>query len=337
MKKEKNSLWQFFASVRLALFTFFILASASIIGTIIEQNQPYAKYVQIYGPKLTRLFQLLDFTDMYRSWWFTTLLVVFCLNLVVCTIERFPNIWRIVTMDNLDTEPDRVGKMPHHAALRTDRPVGETAAAIKKVLTGAGWNALERSRDGSTLLFAQKGAWTRLGVIGVHVSILFIFVGAIIGSHFGFKGSVMIPEGSSTDTVYLFDEAATPVRLPFLVRCDRFHISFYDSGMPKEYRSDLTVIQNGRKVLSKSIVVNDPLHCGGITFYQSRYEGTQQLLATLKDRQTGKQARFDVPARQEIRWPDEGVAFGVVNVEGPDPRGQYRFKVWFNDGKGAAS
>ncbi|MEJ2032125.1 MAG: cytochrome c biogenesis protein ResB, partial [Deltaproteobacteria bacterium] len=98
MKKEKNSLWQFLASVRLALFTFFIIAAASIFGTVIPQNQPYEKYVQIYGPKVAELFRVLNFTDMYNSVWFLALLAVFSMNLIVCTIDRFPNIWRLVTM-----------------------------------------------------------------------------------------------------------------------------------------------------------------------------------------------------------------------------------------------
>jgi cytochrome c biogenesis protein len=337
MKKEKNSLWQSLASVRLALFTFFILATASIIGTIIPQNQPYGKYVQAYGPKLTKFFQLLDFTDMYNSWWFIGLLLLFSINLVVCTIDRFPNIWRLVTMDNLDTETSRIEKMPHSAILGTDKSPADAAAAVNKVLAGAGWKTAERASEGGTLLFAQKGAWTRLGVIGVHVSILVIFIGAIIGSVFGFKGSVMIPEGSAVDRIYQYDEAHTPILLGFQVRCDKFDISFYDSGMPKEYRSDLTVIKDGQEVYSKSIVVNDPMQYGGLTFYQSSYQGTQQLLANIENRQTGNRAGFTVPPRQEMKWPEEGVNFGVVNVEGPDFRGQYRFKIWFSDGQGSPS
>ncbi|MEJ2690993.1 MAG: cytochrome c biogenesis protein ResB [Deltaproteobacteria bacterium] len=337
MKKEKNSLWQFLASVRLALFTFFIIAAASIFGTVIPQNQPYEKYVQIYGPKVAELFRVLNFTDMYNSVWFLALLAVFSMNLIVCTIDRFPNIWRLVTMDNLDIDPSRVEKMSRRAILRTDKPAGEAAAEVKRVLADAGWKTEERSREGGTLLFAQKGAWTRLGVIGVHMSILIIFVGAIIGSIFGLKGSIMLPEGSATDQIYQFGQAHTSFPLGFTVRCDNFDISFYDSGMPKEYRSDLTVIKNGKDVYSKSIVVNDPMHYGGFTFYQASYQPTQQLLAKIQDLQTGKLAAFTVPLGQEIKWPEKGVDFGVINQEGPDFRGRYRFKIWFSDGKGSPS
>ncbi|MBI4793094.1 MAG: cytochrome c biogenesis protein ResB, partial [Deltaproteobacteria bacterium] len=38
MSNDKNSIWSFFASVKLALFVLFFLASASVIGTVIPQN-----------------------------------------------------------------------------------------------------------------------------------------------------------------------------------------------------------------------------------------------------------------------------------------------------------
>jgi cytochrome c biogenesis protein len=41
--------------------------------------------------------------------------------------------------------------------------------------------------------------------------------------------------------------------------------------MPKEYKSWLTVIKDGKEILTKSISVNDPLTYEGITFYQANY------------------------------------------------------------------
>jgi cytochrome c biogenesis protein len=41
--------------------------------------------------------------------------------------------------------------------------------------------------------------------------------------------------------------------------------------MPKDFRSWLTIIENGKEMLRKEITVNDPLRYNGITFYQSSY------------------------------------------------------------------
>jgi cytochrome c biogenesis protein len=337
MKKDDNTVWQFLASVRLALFTLFLLAVVSIIGTIVPQGKPIEHYVEQYGENLANLFHVLDFTNMYSSWWFTSLLLLFSFNLVVCTIDRFPSIWRLVTMDNLTTGVERIDKMPERTVFHTDRPVAETVAEIRSIFGEAGWKTEERAGEGSTLIFSQKGAWTRLGVIAVHMSILVIFAGAIIGSVFGFKASIMLPEGSTTEYVFLHDKENTRIPLGFQLRCDAFDIAFYDSGMPREYRSDLTVLKDGREVYSKSIVVNDPMDYGGLRFYQSSYQATQQLLASIKNQKTTTGYRFQVPIRQEIKWPAENVAFGITAVDGPDFRGKYRYKIWFSEGQGSPS
>ncbi|MCI5123269.1 MAG: hypothetical protein D3925_02015 [Candidatus Electrothrix sp. AR5] len=44
--KSKNPIWAFLASVKLALLLIALLASTSIIGTVIEQNKPAEHYVE---------------------------------------------------------------------------------------------------------------------------------------------------------------------------------------------------------------------------------------------------------------------------------------------------
>ncbi len=42
------------------------------------------------------------------------------------------------------------------------------------------------------------------------------------------------------------------IPLGFDIRCDNFDVEFYDdSDMPKEYKSWLTIIKDGREVLKK--------------------------------------------------------------------------------------
>jgi cytochrome c biogenesis protein len=111
MKKDKNIFWEFFASVKLALFSFFTLAFASIVGTIIPQNESPVVYIQKYGETTAEIFRLLNIPDMYNSWWFVCLLGLFSINLIVCSIERLPTVWKLVTMDNLAAKVNRLEKM----------------------------------------------------------------------------------------------------------------------------------------------------------------------------------------------------------------------------------
>ncbi len=56
------------------------------------------------------------------------------------------------------------------------------------------------------------------------------------------------------------------------MRLDRFTLASYPNGMPKEYRSDLSVWEQGLEKMKASVRVNDPFTYKGITFYQSSWD-----------------------------------------------------------------
>ncbi len=337
--KKGNSLWNFFASVKLALVTLFVLAVASIIGTIVPQKEEAARYVELYGKNIANFFQLLDIQDMYNSWWFVSMLVLFSLNLIVCTIERLPHIWKVVTQDNLaTTNADRLGKMAMHRIFRGQMAMDQATSAVQQIMQAAGWPVSQADKDGGTLFFSQKGAYTRLGVIIVHISILVIFTGALIGSFYGYKASVLIPEGGSTSQVYQSNKEHTAIPLAFTVRCDDFQLTYYDTGMPKEYRSNLAVVKDNKEVYTKSIVVNDPMQYGGLTFYQSSYQPVEgQFSVQITNENTKAEQKFIISPRQENKWLTESVTFGITDMSGPDMMKRYQYKIWFSDSKSGPS
>src|SRR5512145_502353 len=91
-----DKVWKFFTSLKLAITVIIILAVGSILGTIVEQNQPLEKYRQVYGDGTIRLFDAAGLFDMYHSWWFLLLLVLFTVNLACCTLDRLPRVVRTV-------------------------------------------------------------------------------------------------------------------------------------------------------------------------------------------------------------------------------------------------
>ncbi|MCL7487898.1 MAG: cytochrome c biogenesis protein ResB [Desulfobulbaceae bacterium] len=341
--QKKNPFWALFSSVKLALFLLFILAATSIIGTVVQQNKPPQFYVEVYGPNLARLMQTLSIPDMYNSWWFMILLALFSLNLIVCSLERIPNAWRLVTMDNLATAPERLQKMGMRKAVPVQGTVSESVEKTASFLADKGWKTDRRDLENGTLLFSQKGGWTRFGVYVVHSSILIILLGAIIGSPrlansllgnplFAFKGGVNIPETQQTDVIYSF-LTQKPLPLGFTVRCDSFDIHYYPNGMVKDYVSILTVLENGQEVLTKKVVVNEPLIYNGITFYQSSYQPYQDFILTVKSEETGLTTTDLVPYAKQVTWKEGGARFGIINME---RRGEAvsRFKIWFTDDQG---
>jgi cytochrome c biogenesis protein len=266
-----DRVWNFFISVRVAIFTLIALAVASIFGTIVEQNLPPEKYHQIYEDWAYALMDRINLFDMYHSWWFLALLVLFTVNLTCCTLDRFPKVLKTVrnprTMldDGLEKSLSLVDRWK-----KKGKP-SEWAPPYVEALSSVFARPRVTEQAGEIHLYAERGVASRFGVYVTHLSIIIIFIGAIIGNVVGFKGYVNIPEGESVTQV--------PVRggtrmqdLGFTLRCNSFRVETYPSGQPKAYISDLSVIEGGREVLrKKDVVVNDPLQYKGIWFYQSSY------------------------------------------------------------------
>lgn len=331
---KTNIFWKFFSSVKLALFTLGCLAITSILGTVIPQKEAVEFYVKNYGVKTAQFFQILDIPEMYTSWWFLSLLGLLTANLIICSIDRFPTVWRQITRDNLEIPIHRIEKNRLSATRTTTNTLQATTDILLSLLPRKGWKADIRQRDEATLLFAQKAPWSRIGVYLVHLSILVIFAGAIYGQLTGFKGSIMLPELQSSDKVYTFENDQA-IDLGFTVRCERFEIEFYSNNMPKEYRSRLTILENDTLVLQKDIEVNHPLRYKGITFYQSSYQGFSDFLFTVTP-EDDQSHNFTGQYQKEIIWEENNIRFGIINMEAIRDR-VVRMKIWFNDSKGASS
>jgi cytochrome c biogenesis protein len=333
--KNKNTVFSFFASVKLALVTLSLLSVTSIIGTVIPQKETIDWYIQNYSDTTARIFQVLDIPDMYNSWWFLGLLGILATNLIICSIDRFPGVWKQIKADNLATNLKRLRRMRLSSTWTSDKSRESLSTKLSNSLASRGWKTKQRQRDNALLLFAQKGAMTRTGVYIVHTSILVIFIGAIIGEMYGFKGSVMLPETQSTNSIYQF-ETEKPIDLGFTLRCDRFDIEFYDSGMPKAYRSKLSIFENEKLIIEKDIVVNDPLTYKGITFYQASYQGYDNFILTITNQQSGVSETSTMPFQQQMSLTQHKGKIGIINAE---TTGQTvtRMKVWFKDDLGPAS
>ena len=356
--KSKNPVWAFFASVQLALLLIGLLASTSIIGTVVQQNKPPEHYIQQWGETSAQIIHKLNLDDMYNSAWFLLLLGAFSLNLIVCSLDRIPTVIRIVNKDNLQTKPDRLLKMKLQQAHALTASTPEKAKQqVAAYLARKGWKSDSRDKEEGTLFFAQKGGWTRYGVYVVHISILVVLLGAIIGSstvakkvlgnpNFAFKGGVMLPETRETDRIFSYADDSE-ILLGFRVRCNYFDIHFYDNGMPKDYLSGLTVLDaQGNEVLETTIEVNKPLTYKGVTFYQSSYNEMHTPIIKLTDKETGVKHVFPVdPNDYDVvhSWK-KGDGKGMLRIQSVrsmtlpgSQKSDTELKIWLMDGDGPPS
>jgi cytochrome c biogenesis protein len=280
-KKDKtflDKIWDFFASVKFAIVIFAFISITSIIGTILEQKAEPAANIQLLArlfgeslaPTLFNVFNKLGFLNMYHSWWFTALLILFSANIVICSLDRLPRIWKLVNDPVRPMKEEQLKKFIIYREIVLNGKPDKVRDFISDAIKSAGFHYAETKEEKGYQFFSQKGKYSRLGVYITHFSILIVLLGAIIGVLFGFKGYLNLPEGAVSNEAYSGTNKVFP--LHFDIRCDNFDVEFYGrSDMPKEYKSWLTVIKNGREVLKKSIAVNDPLTYEGITFYQASY------------------------------------------------------------------
>jgi len=304
-----DRLWELLCSLRLTLFVLIVLALTSIIGTIIPQGQPEAAYLSFYSEKVYRLFKALDLIDMYRSWWFVGLLALMTLNLIACTINRFPRSWRLVRRPQRLADESLLRALSLREEFVSRRSPDELRSALVAVVQRR-FRRPDLSESGDRFcLFAQKGALSRFGAYLVHASIIVILLGAIIGMYWGIKGVANIPEGAAT-SVALSRTTGAEVPLGFTVRCDDFSVSYYDDNRtPREFKSHLTILENGQPVAGYTkvpVVVNSPLHYKGWTFYQASYgvAGEPDFVFRVQARAGGEEKEIRAPFNRPVPLPD---------------------------------
>lgn len=339
MTFKDNSTMEFFSSVRFGVLIISLLAVTSIIGTILPQGQPLGFYMEKYGQVNAIIMEILGLSNTYSSIWFKFLLLILCLNLIVCSVQRLPQVFKLINKDNLSADLAKI-KRNRDKILFTAKSDQQTVATVVQTVLGRkNWKMDARAHADHLLLFAEKCAWSRLGAYLVHISILVIIVGAVIGNTFGFKAFVMVPEGGTTGTVTDQKNQQSLISLPFILRCDGFDIENYPNGMPKEYRSDLVALEEGKEVAKKRITVNDPFNHAGLTFYQSSYEPipdqytvqlTKQSASTEKDPQSGTEEKYYVKAKIKNAGKDNRVRFEIVAASS-DGHGHGPYKIWFDD------
>ena len=320
-----DTVWGFFASVRLTIILLLSLAGTSIIGTFIPQNKQPMEYLQAFGEFGFRLLSALDFFDMYRSWWFRLLILMLVMNIVVCSIERLASLSKIIFVKTPSFKRSRFQKARHRSTFDDERrPETLKTLYLPALKRQFSYTRAEETSDGDICLYAEKWRWTRIGVYIVHLSIVVLLIGSLVGSIFGFEGFVNIPENETVDSIFL-RQSGKAYQLPFSIRCDDFDVSFYDNGAPKEFRSSLTILENGQPTLQKDIIVNDPLRYRGINLFQSSYgkmapddghdhvEPPEEVELRITDKASGRTMTRKAAIGETVDLPD---GLGTLKIAG---------------------
>ncbi|NIO05501.1 MAG: hypothetical protein GTN74_13075 [Proteobacteria bacterium] len=322
MKQRKSDglsgiVWNLFSSLRLTIFLLILLAATSVLGTIILQNGTPEQYLAEYGPNLTRVLDFFGLFDMYHSWWFLAILALLVLNLVFCSLERFPILWRQIFHPRIDLTPKSIQAQPFTRNLRATKAGKGLGEEIQKNIRHFLGEPKRFEGSDRLLFYFEKGRYGRFGVYVAHLSIIIILIGGMAGSVFGFKGVVRIIEGETVDQVSLRKNGRyVGYPLGYQVRCDEFDISYYDTGGPEqfvsEYTSSVTILENDREVRREKIRVNHPMTHGGLKFYQSSYGQEAEVFLQVSEREGDASYEVQIRQGQRVRIPGDRSALQML-------------------------
>ncbi len=265
-----DRIWRFFSSVKLAIVLIILIVTTAIIGTVIQQGLPVEAYIQHYGSSTYRFLNFFELFDMYHSWWFELLLILFIINVAVCSFERLPAIVKMVSKPKLRIPVEKISAFKERQTIgytgKRDALIASLSDRLKEIYK----EPVHTTAAEGDFMYLEKGRIARFGPYVTHLSLIIIFIGVLIGSFLGFDAYVNLVPGDSTNIVRT-TRGDRDLTLPFTIKCNKFHVEFYRSGIPKAYKSDLTLLRDDRQIAHKVIDVNQPLTYKGITIYQASY------------------------------------------------------------------
>ncbi|NPB07870.1 MAG: cytochrome c biogenesis protein, partial [Aquificae bacterium] len=331
-----NFLYEFFASLKLAIFIMLVLGILSMLGsTYIQQNRPFEWYLDQFGYEVGIWIWKLYLNDVFHSWYYVLFIVLLAINLIVCSIKRLPAVWRQAFGKERFTRLDE--KMEKRLKAITVRIPG--SEDLIRFLKRKGFKVYMEEEGGRTYLYAEKGRFSRLGVYITHIALLVIMAGALIDALVGIRGSLLVAEGDTSDTILVGPEQKR-YKLPFAVRLVDFRIKTYGEENPNvderiamavsSYESDIEILERGEVVARGTVKVNEPFDYGRYRLFQATYgilEGTSGMGVIVVDRKKAREnpeeavvGTFTIRTGKVVEFRDMLISIErvILNIHDPD-------------------
>jgi len=317
-----DKVWNFFSSVKVAIYLILLTLIGSSLGTILPQEStflnidPSVYYKEEYG-QLGHIYYLLGLSHTYTSWWFVLLLVMIGASLVICSLDRVLPLYKALSRQ----------RIPKHMSFLTRQRVvyqgaveqegAEWVERVKPLIKKKGYRV---RTDGGTLL-AEKQRFSRWGPYVLHIGLI-IFLLAVLGRN--------LP-GLHMDEHMAFPEGE-PVHIKntsYYLMNDGFKVEFYtEEDLPNEFKGKGKVLPKKfeteailyvcesncntpgqepqlKEVTRHNIEVNHPLNYKGLKAYQFDYDLTPILRTVspmLIDSKTGEQyGKIDLSIKDPVR------------------------------------
>ena len=308
---SSKRLYELLSSMRFAVSVLTVLGIASIIGTVLKQNEPYANYIIQFGQFWFDFFEMLGLYDVYHSAWFLLILIFLVVSTSLCIYRNTPLMLKELKAyrESATEKYLRAFSHKHEYDYPKNKYADEIRTAITQFLVARGFLfRIVQQKDGGELIAAKAGSYQRLGYIFTHLAIVIICIGGLMDGNvplkleefFGqkkvevrdipanevpkvsrlsvrnlsFRANMTLPEGATSDVAFQRVRDGYMVQeLPFGIGLTDFRIEHYPTGQPKSFESDLVIYDPDLKAPFKhTISVNHPLIYKGIAIYQSDFQ-----------------------------------------------------------------
>ncbi len=296
------------SSMRFSISLLTLICIASVIGTVVRQHEPYANYVNQFGPFWAEVFGKVGLFTVYSAAWFLLILAFLVLSTSLCIARNAPKILVDLRTFKEHLREQSLGAFHH----KGQGQVPETGAAaldrISALLLHAGWKAKVQQRGHGTMIAARRGAANKLGYIAAHSAIVLICVGGLLDGDLivkaqmllqgkttfsgggmiadvtpehrlgpdtpTFRANLLVPEGSRSGTAVISMQDGVVLQdLPFDVELKKFIVDYYQTGMPKLFASEIVIHDRASGESIPAVVkVNQPAFHRGVAIYQSSFD-----------------------------------------------------------------
>ncbi|MDR1424872.1 MAG: c-type cytochrome biogenesis protein CcsB [Azoarcus sp.] len=301
------------SSMRFAISLLTVLAIASIIGSVVQQNEPANAYLNQFGQFWDPVFARLGLYSVYNAGWFVAILAFLVLSTTLCIVRQLTPMLHEMRGFREQAREASLRAFSHNASLTPTLPPQARRGAVTDYLRGAGFRLRANEREDGVLIAAKRGSAGRIGYFLAHGAIVLICIGSLLDGNlplglqlslsgkaptsggqpstnipesaelgpetWSYRGNVYIPEGGSADSAVLnAGDGILLQRLPFKIELNRFNIDYYPTGMPKRYASDVTIVGEDGQRIERTLEVNKPFEYQGVTLFQSGFDDGGSIL-----------------------------------------------------------
>lgn len=296
------------SSMRFAISLLTLIAIASVIGTVLKQNEPMTNYVNQVGPFWFEILGKFGLYTVYSTWWFLLIMAFLVLSTSLCITRNAPKMLKDMRSWRENVREESLRNFHHKAEWASSASRASQTQRLVAQLGDQGYKTKVVAKEQATLIAAKQGAANKWGYIFAHSAIVIICLGGLLDSNMPirfqqwfmgktpfagngiiadipeqhrlglgnptFRGNTLIPEGGVSNTAIIPQQDGVLIQdLPFSILLKKFTIDFYSTGMPKLFASDVIVTdhQSG-KSFPATIEVNKPLIYKGVAIYQSSFE-----------------------------------------------------------------